>query len=225
MHDKELRWEVLCYKLFNAYSVPPNLCTCAPAGPPPMHDSSFRFPFEVSLQAEPSSMSATDFLVQTLNQHPGEVTVLALAALTNVALALQKDPELHTKWKELVVLGGAFKVSGNVNPAAEANILGDPEAADFVLSRATNVWLIGLDVTHDCSMTEQLLQSLQGALCLNVLWCLNVSWCLPCMCERVMSIASAVWWRQHGVLCPHAIQVQATGPLPHTAVAADLSVT
>lgn len=112
--------------------------------------------------AEASSQSAADFLVETLNKAPGEITVLALAACTNIALALQQDPDLHTKWKELVILGGAFTVPGNVNPAAEANILGDPEAADYVLSRSTNVWMIGLDVTHDCTLSGEALRSLNG---------------------------------------------------------------
>ena len=62
-----------------------------------------------------------------------------------------------------MVLGGAFTVPGNVNPAAEANIFGDPEAADYVLSRCSNVWMIGLDVTHECVLSGGALRSLQGA--------------------------------------------------------------
>lgn len=59
--------------------------------------------------------------------------------MTNVALALQLDPSIGAKWRELVVLGGAFFVNGNVNPAAEANIFGDPEAADFVFGASANI--------------------------------------------------------------------------------------
>jgi uridine nucleosidase len=115
------------------------------------------------LQAQASSQSAVDFLIATLNAAPGEVTVLALAACTNIALAMQQDEQLHTKWKELVILGGAFRVHGNVNPAAEANIIGDPEAADYVVSKGSNIWMIGLDVTHSCTLSGDALRSLQGA--------------------------------------------------------------
>ena len=56
---------------------------------------------------------------------------------------------------ELVILGGAFFVNGNINPAAEANIFGDPEAADFVLGQPVdNVRMVGLDVTHEVSLTS-----------------------------------------------------------------------
>jgi len=93
------------------------------------------------------------------------VVVLALAALTNVALALQKDPAIASLWAKLVVLGGAYQVCGNVNPAAEANIFGDAEAADFVLRHAVGetTFLLGLDVTHQCSLTAEQLASLEGA--------------------------------------------------------------
>lgn len=114
------------------------------------------------LQASASSESAVDFIVRAVNQSPGEVTILALAACTNIALALQKDPLLHTKWKELVVLGGAFHINGNVTPAAEANIIGDAEAADYVFARGTNTYVVGLDVTMDCSLTKEQLELMRG---------------------------------------------------------------
>jgi hypothetical protein len=74
--------------------------------------------------------TAAQFIVDKANEFPGEVTVVALASATNVTLALRLDPTLKGKLKEVVHLGGAFFVNGNVNPAAEANIFGDPEAAD-----------------------------------------------------------------------------------------------
>lgn len=114
------------------------------------------------MQGKVSTLNAADFLVETICAHPGEITILALAACTNVALALKKDPSLHTKWKELVILGGAFHSSGNVNPAAEANIIGDAEAADYVLARATNVRMVGLDVTHRCHLSGTQLQGMRG---------------------------------------------------------------
>lgn len=114
------------------------------------------------LQTSASSESAVDFIVRMLNENPGEITILALAACTNIALALKEDPELHTKWKELVVLGGAFHINGNVNPAAEANILGDAEAADYVFAHGLNTYVVGLDVTMSCAMTREQIESMRG---------------------------------------------------------------
>jgi len=65
--------------------------------------------------------SAADFMVNKVSEFPGEVSVLALGPLTNVALAIKRDPSFASKVNKIVVLGGAFFVAGNVNPAAEAN--------------------------------------------------------------------------------------------------------
>ena len=92
-------------------------------------------------------MEAADYIAKTCAAFPGEVSVLALASLTNVALAFRRHPECLRDMDELIVLGGAFGVNGNVNPAAEANILGDPEAADEVLSTFSRCYVVGLDVT------------------------------------------------------------------------------
>lgn len=110
---------------------------------------------------DPEPGSAAEFLVRIANEHPGQVVVLALAALTNIALAFQLDPSLFQKLKSLIVLGGSITLNGNVNPAAEANIFGDPDAANIVFSRASNCFLIGLDVTHTCIMTSEELDNLK----------------------------------------------------------------
>ncbi|AQK51655.1 Uridine nucleosidase 1 [Zea mays] len=60
-------------------------------------------------------------MVNKVSEFPGEVSVLALGPLTNVALAIKRDPSFASKVNKIVVLGGAFFVAGNVNPAAEAN--------------------------------------------------------------------------------------------------------
>lgn len=59
-------------------------------------------------------------------------------------------------------MGGAFHTSGNVNPAAEANIYGDPDAANIVFSRVPNCWVLGLDVTHQCLLPRQEINNLAG---------------------------------------------------------------
>ncbi|KAI5431956.1 putative uridine nucleosidase 2, partial [Lathyrus oleraceus] len=79
---------------------------------------------------------------------PGKVTVVALGPLTNIALAIQMDPEFAKNIGQIVLLGGSFAVNGNVNPAAEANIFGDPDAADVVFTSGADVLAVGINVTH-----------------------------------------------------------------------------
>ncbi|WOL02410.1 hypothetical protein Cni_G11129 [Canna indica] len=98
--------------------------------------------------------SAVAFLVEKVSQFPGEVTVVALGPLTNIALAIELDPEFPKKIGQIVLLGGSFFVNGNVNPAAEANIFGDPEAADIVFTCGADVLAVGLNVTHQVILTE-----------------------------------------------------------------------
>lgn len=64
--------------------------------------------------------------------------------------------------QELVILGGAFFCNGNVSPCAEANIIADTEAADFVLGQSPNIRMVGLDVTHKCVMHREQLDALKG---------------------------------------------------------------
>ncbi|CAN0830424.1 Probable uridine nucleosidase 2 [Linum grandiflorum] len=98
--------------------------------------------------------SAADFLIEQANLHPGEVTVVALGPLTNIALAIESDPAFVKNVGQIVLLGGAFAVNGNVNPAAEANIFGDPEAADIVFTSGADVVAVGINVTHQVVLTD-----------------------------------------------------------------------
>ena len=114
-------------------------------------------------RGEPIAQSAAQFICEQAARHPGEVVLLMLGACTNLALALQWDPSLAQKLKRVVILGGAFNVNGNVNPAAEANIFGDPEAADYVLNSGTNVDLVPLDATHLCVFSAEQRECLLGS--------------------------------------------------------------
>nr|MDA3951218.1 nucleoside hydrolase [Spirochaeta sp.] len=96
---------------------------------------------------------ATEFIIETVLAHPGEVTLVALGPLTNLALALVERPEIARHARQVVCMGGNVYVSGNASPAAEANVLSDPEAADIVLSAEWPVTMCGLDVTHRITMT------------------------------------------------------------------------
>ncbi|RYY27334.1 MAG: nucleoside hydrolase [Sphingomonadales bacterium] len=101
----------------------------------------------------PHPESAAEFLVRMASEMPGELTVIAVGPLTNLALALRLAPELAGQIREVIVMGGAFGYGGrrgNVSPVAEANIANDPEAADLVFTASWPVTVVGLDVTAEC---------------------------------------------------------------------------
>lgn len=106
---------------------------------------------------------AASFIVETVRANPGEVTLVAVGRMTNLANALKEDPEIVNLVKQVVIMGGAFDVNGNVTPAAEANIHGDPEAADVVFTASWPVVIVGLDVTTKTVMTRQQLADIRDA--------------------------------------------------------------
>jgi purine nucleosidase len=89
---------------------------------------------------------AVDFIIGTLGAAPGEITLVATGPLTNVALALRREPRLPEWVRDFVIMGGSAG-RGNVNHAAEYNIWADPEAASIVFGAGWTVRMIGLDVT------------------------------------------------------------------------------
>ncbi|KAG6768813.1 hypothetical protein POTOM_027742 [Populus tomentosa] len=105
-------------------------------------------------KGKPLEQSAAAFLVEQAKLHPGKVTVVALGPLTNIALAIELDPEFCKNIGQIVLLGGAFSVNGNVNPAAEANIFGDPDAADIVFTCGADILVVGINVTHQVVLTD-----------------------------------------------------------------------
>ncbi len=96
----------------------------------------------------PLALSAADYLVERTREHPGEVTICAVGPLTNLARALERDPTIVRRVRQVVVMGGALHVPGNVSPAAEANFWNDPHAADTVLGADWPVILAPLDATQ-----------------------------------------------------------------------------
>ncbi|MNT39660.1 Pyrimidine-specific ribonucleoside hydrolase RihA [compost metagenome] len=89
-----------------------------------------------------------------MREPAGTVTLCTLGALTNVALALLKAPEIADRVKELVMMGGGFFEGGNITPAAEFNIYVDPQAADIVFRSGMPVVMMPLDVTHQLLTTK-----------------------------------------------------------------------
>jgi len=92
---------------------------------------------------------AVDFIVETLmREEPGSVTLCPLGPLTNIALAMVREPKIVPRIREIVLMGGGFFEGGNVTPAAEFNIYVDPHAADVVLNSGAPTVMVPLDVTH-----------------------------------------------------------------------------
>ncbi|MBS0969614.1 nucleoside hydrolase [Chimaeribacter arupi] len=103
---------------------------------------------------------AVDFIIETINAEPAEITLCAIGPLTNIALALIKDPGIAPKIKQLVLMGGAAFCPGNVSPAAEFNLYVDPWAAHVVLSAGIPQVMFGLDVTSQAQMSAAWLDAL-----------------------------------------------------------------
>ncbi|OAJ59755.1 nucleoside hydrolase [Paraburkholderia ginsengiterrae] len=119
---------------------------------------------DITEQAALDPRPAHRFIVDTVRAHPGEVTLIAVGPLTNLALALAEDPQIAALVKQVVLMGGAFGtdgVLGNVTPAAEANILCDPDAADIVFGAAWPVVIVGLDVTQRTIMSRDYMATLR----------------------------------------------------------------
>ena len=103
---------------------------------------------------------AYQFIIDTVRANPHEVTLVAVGRMTNLALALRHAPDIAHLVKQVVIMGGAFDVPGNVTPAAEANIHGDPEAADIVFTAPWRVVAAGLDVTAKTTMSRGFLDGM-----------------------------------------------------------------
>ncbi|MBB5891070.1 nucleoside hydrolase [Kutzneria kofuensis] len=110
------------------------------AGPPPT--------------ARPTGESAADQLVRLSRQHPGEITVLALGPLTNVAKALEIEPELPTLVKDVVWMGGVFALPGTVGVAQEPNAWHDPEAAEQVMAAGFTLTVVPIDAVVEAWADE-----------------------------------------------------------------------
>lgn len=104
---------------------------------------------------KPDPRSAAQFLVESIMAQPGQITLVPIGPLTNIALALALEPRIVNNVREVVIMGGAATVNGNINPAAEANIFNDPHAADRVFSAGWPITMVGLDVTEQVAMDEE----------------------------------------------------------------------
>ncbi|KAA3513618.1 nucleoside hydrolase [Agrobacterium vitis] len=98
---------------------------------------------------------AVDFIIDTIRREPaGTITLCTLGPQTNIALALQKAPDIAPRIRELVMMGGGFFEGGNITPAAEFNVYVDPQASKIVFDSGIPIVMMPLDVTHQLLTTK-----------------------------------------------------------------------
>jgi len=105
-----------------------------------------------------ATVDAVTCLLDSIRQAPGELTLVALGPLTNLALALRRDASTVRQLVEVVIMGGAVTVPGNVTPVAEFNIYVDPEAAREVFAAGLPLTVVGLDVTERVRLTAEMIE-------------------------------------------------------------------
>jgi purine nucleosidase len=115
---------------------------------------------EPAVDVEPAH--AADLIADLVMAAPGEVTLVPIGPLTNVALALRREPRIASAVREVVLMGGSF-TRGNVTPAAEFNIYVDPEAAAVVFAAGWPLTMVGLDLTHQARVTPEVLGRIEAA--------------------------------------------------------------
>jgi len=99
----------------------------------------------LSWNLRPATYLATNLIIQTIHAYPGQVSILSLGPMTNLALAIRLEPSIIPLTREVIVMGGSFNV---LNPEPEFNVRCDPEAAQIVFTSGWNVHILGLDITR-----------------------------------------------------------------------------
>ncbi len=113
--------------------------------------------------AQLSPVDAVTSLLNHTRQRPGEITLITLGPLTNLSLAFQEDPVTFRQLRRIVIMGGAFRETGNASPVAEFNIFADPEAAQQVCESGVPQLWVPLDVTHQCLLRPADVEGLQSS--------------------------------------------------------------
>jgi inosine-uridine nucleoside N-ribohydrolase len=111
---------------------------------------------------KPVAESAASLIRRMVRQSPGEISIIALGPLTNVAQAFSDDPRLPAQVRDITIMGGSLS-GGNITPAAEFNSYVDPEAAQIVYASGARITMVGLDVTRKAHMTEEHIGALEAA--------------------------------------------------------------
>ncbi len=113
-------------------------------------------------KTKPVRETAPEIIRRIVRENPGEITIVGVGPLTNVALALRADPELANMIPAIAIMGGSLS-GGNMTPAAEFNLYVDPEAARIVFDANIPLTMVGLDVTRKCRVSEEHIKQLEAA--------------------------------------------------------------
>lgn len=103
---------------------------------------------------------AVDLIIELLMESDGDVNLVPTGPLTNIAMAMRKEPRIVDKIKRIVLMGGAYTI-GNVTPSAEFNILVDPEAAHVVFTSGRPIVMMGLDLTRQAKATREVIEKMK----------------------------------------------------------------
>jgi inosine-uridine nucleoside N-ribohydrolase len=112
-------------------------------------------------RGRPEVRKGSDFLIEKIMSNPGELTLVAIGPLTNVAFAIRQEPRIINAVKEVIVMGGTIRYPGNASPLAEYNVFVDPHAAHMVYHSGMPITLVPLDVTYQCILTQEDVKRLQ----------------------------------------------------------------
>jgi inosine-uridine nucleoside N-ribohydrolase len=114
-------------------------------------------------QLRPVEKHAVEVIIEKIMAAPGEISLVAVGPLTNLALALRREPRLAQAAREVVIMGGALRVPGNITPCAEFNIFVDPHAARIVLHAGWPIRLVTLDTTRRTLLRRELVDQLAAS--------------------------------------------------------------
>jgi len=114
-------------------------------------------------KVEPLNGQAVNKIIEIVRDNPNEVCLLVVGPQTNIALALQKDPELSSLIKQIVIMGGAIETNGNKSRVAEFNIFCDPQAAEIVFNSTTPKIIVPLDVCNTIPLFLEDFEKLKGS--------------------------------------------------------------
>ncbi|MEN9542688.1 MAG: hypothetical protein RJB54_16 [Actinomycetota bacterium] len=106
-------------------------------------------------KVKPIQESAHDLIIRLVNENPNQITLLCVGPMTNIALALLKQPQIAKKIKRIVAMGGSIYYPGNSTPQSEYNVFCDPESYEIVVNAGIDFTLVPLDVTYQCLLTTQ----------------------------------------------------------------------
>ena len=113
------------------------------------------------LQTQAQPQHAVNYLIETLLASAGDITLVPVGPLTNIATAMRMEPRILPKIRQIVLMGGAYG-TGNFTPSAEFNIFADPEAASIVFSSGVKLTMMGLDVTNQTICTPDIIERMEA---------------------------------------------------------------